>query len=423
MKSGPRPIISAVRAVAFAIGVTSTSFAATPATNAPGPLRLKHESFLAAFGRGCEKQAETNIQNPTLYFVEHGFWKVVRFGQELGESHSLEFSVSEPHRSVNGNDPVPRWGQEHKGIIVHHHDAIFPVYVAGYDVVLKKNAASNGCEAAKSADEKNIFAVLLNQKYATHDEIGVNCWGMTVASATAESAPLDALNGISAGAREKTTVESIFPLDSIQGYAVSLHSNPANVSTQQSIGQLSASLVLRRSSETTPHMTAPKLYAGCFGFTRDGKTGSGGEDQGVLFAAADASPADTNKTPAKAVAAKGVRQWGRKTGFHSHQTQLVEELQDYAEISTIRNYTVALEKTAPVDTGMPCLYAVVVVQKLDGSWAGLDRWIELVAATNETEAGREALNTARAATTGTTAVEICCRLDRVDGYAVVLQAR
>lgn len=305
-------------------------------------------------------------------------------------------------------------------MFVRHHDAIFPVLVEGYDVVLRKD----GSGATKSAGEKNLYAVMLNQKYNTSDEIGVNCWAETVAAASAESAQQEAMKGLSATERGQTTVASTLALDAIQGYAISVKPKPATSATpptQKPLGRMSASLVVSRSREPmqSEGTTAPKLYAGCFGLTRDGSAGDGGEDEGVLFL----TTADQGKELGKAVLEKGKKQWGQRTGFHAHQTKKIEETQAYTTVSEVKGYTITLEKQENAPKTSPCLYAVVVIQKLEGQWAGQDRWIELVAAADEKEAGSEALNAARTTTSGKTAVEICYRLDAVDGYAVVLHEK
>lgn len=148
-------------------------------------------------------------------------------------------------------------------------------------------------------------------------------------------------------------------------------------------------------------LTSPKLYAGCFGATRGGKNGSGGEDQGVVFVVAD---------QAADVHGREQALYGKKVvGFHYHQVE---------ELSAIKGYTITLEKQEKLPARY--LYAVVVTQKLDGLWAVIDRWIEFVAAADDEAAGREALSSARVTTSGKTEMEFCCRLDTVDGYTVVL---
>jgi hypothetical protein len=380
------------------LGCCGGWLAARAAAEEPGAVRLSRESFLVALGKGCQRQEKADFKQPTLYLVVHGFWKIDRWRPDLGESHSIEFSVTEPNANVQNYHPKTRWNEEIK-CQVPHHDAILPVAVEGYEVVLRKILDNSNPGAGKAADEQGLYAVLFDQKYAANDCQGVRCWVLTVASSSAEGAKREAIRQLTEAESDRATIDSVVALDSVQGYAVSLRpeqakgAKPANKKPDRT----SCSLLLGRSRQPAT-MSSPKLYAAVFG------TRMNGEDQGVIFLAAEKNENAHNKEQ---------EQWNRKVpGFHFHQLK---------EIAEIEGYAVTLETKTPV--AARSLYAVVVTQKLEGRWGGVDRWVELVAAANEEEAQRQASNASRVATSGKTSAEFCCRLDSVDGYAVTLHEK
>ncbi len=270
----------------------------------PGPLRLSRESFLVALGTGGQHPAGLDIKKPTLYLVVHGFWRIEQFGRDLGESHSIEFDVTEPFPEGH-NQLKCRWDQEHKSPGLHH-DTHIPLVVAGYDIVPRKISDKKEGSTGRPAGETGLYAVLFTQKYSMKDRVGVRCWMLPVAASSEESARQEAVKQLSTSESDHATVESVVALDSIQGYAVSLRPKPvkaSNVSAKQPAERTSCSLFLSKSQERGT-ITAPKLYAGVFG------TQMNGEDQGVVFMAADKDASAHEKEQ---------RQWGQKMpGFPSH---------------------------------------------------------------------------------------------------------
>ena len=387
-----------VLVAAMVLGCFGGRLATTATAEDPGTVRLSRESFLVALGEGCQRQEKTDFKQPTLYLVVHGFWKVDRWRPDLGESHSIEFSVTEPGANVQNYQPKTRWNEEIK-CQVPHHDAILPVAVEGYEVMLRKIPDNSNPGAGRAAQEQGLYAVLFNRKYTMDDCQGVRCWVQTVAASSVDGAKREAIGQLTKAESDQATVESVAALDSVQGYAVSLRPTQAKAlkTADKKLDRTSCSLVLSKSSQPAT-MSSPKLYAAVFG------TRMNGEDQGVVFLAAE-----KNEIAHK----REQQQWGQKVpGFHFHQLK---------QISEIEGYTVTLEEKA--SRAARSLYAVVVTQKLEGRWGGLDRWIELVAAASEEEAQRQALNAARLATSGKTTAEFCCRLDSVDGYAVTLREK